>query len=309
MLYECVSECGQYSPFIIGFKYWCGLVYPLRTQYHLYGGVLLPSGGVSPAVGGLHLRLHNDVLWRLILQWPWVKSFSWSFECMSGVSDSLGILLGLKLALEHIDRKLRLPRQLFRFVVEVAVILLFVYSQSAEFSRIGVLLSLLSLVSPAFSNLSTRLYLLTRAFVWIVRFLLCANWILYISLKLIKILLLTVKHASAHPFTFAGHIDYGTQMMYSTCRMCSVTDSQILYSPKFTMRLFFWVPESLLTDAVKRNCYLSPVSLPCGHLLGGWPPRSRRREVCGENKIDLSEIQSIVVSFWIKLSARAQWWS
>lgn len=40
----------------------------LRTQYHLYGGVMLPSGGVSPAVGGLHLRLHHDVLWWLILQ-------------------------------------------------------------------------------------------------------------------------------------------------------------------------------------------------------------------------------------------------
>lgn len=39
-----------------------------RTQYHLYGGVMLPSGGVSPAVGGLHLRLHHDVLWWFILQ-------------------------------------------------------------------------------------------------------------------------------------------------------------------------------------------------------------------------------------------------
>lgn len=53
---------------------------PLRTQYHLYGGVLLPSGGLSPAVGGLHLRLHHDVLWRFILQRPWVKTlllFAW----------------------------------------------------------------------------------------------------------------------------------------------------------------------------------------------------------------------------------------
>lgn len=53
---------------IMNLIYVCVFAHALRTQYHLYGGVLLPSGGVSPAVGGLHLRLHHDVLWWLILQ-------------------------------------------------------------------------------------------------------------------------------------------------------------------------------------------------------------------------------------------------